>query len=85
MRMLALLIVASGACLVLAGCAAPVGPPSEPSVPPPEPRTMPGVVKGRVKTRWLAPFVSVTTRSLGGKGTTTVQWFRPIAKLVLLT
>jgi hypothetical protein len=53
----------------------------EPSVPPPEPRTLPGVVKARVKTRWLAPYVSVTTRSLGGKGTTTVQWFTPDGKL----
>src|SRR4051794_39515065 len=72
--MLALLMVASGAWLVLTALAAP-------AVPPPEPRNLPGEVKGRVRTRWLAPFVSVTTRSLGPVGTTTVQWFTPDGKL----
>jgi hypothetical protein len=42
---------------------------------------MPGQVKGRVQTRWLAPDVSVTTRSIGTGSTVTVQWFTPEGKL----
>jgi hypothetical protein len=34
-----------------------------------------------VRTRWLAPYVSVTTRSIGSGSTTTVQWFTPEGKL----
>ncbi|HEV3259878.1 MAG TPA: hypothetical protein VG013_23625 [Gemmataceae bacterium] len=49
--------------------------------PPPEPRNMPGDGKGRVQTRWLAPSVSVTTRSVAAERMTLVQWFTPQGKL----
>ena len=42
--------------------------------PPPGPRDMPGDVKGEVKARWVAPYVSVTTRSVGAGRLTAVQW-----------
>jgi hypothetical protein len=82
MKTFALLIVALGVWLVIAGCTASAVPPPGRSLPPPEPRNLPGQVKGRVKTRWLAPFVNVTTRSIGQSSTTTVQWFIPDGKMV---
>jgi hypothetical protein len=38
---------------------------------------MPGEVKGQVKTRWLAPYVCATNRSIAGQRTTSVEWFGP--------
>ncbi|HVS36810.1 MAG TPA: hypothetical protein VMS17_14715 [Gemmataceae bacterium] len=65
--------------------AAPPATPSEASipgsVPPPAPRIMPGEVQGRVQSRWLAPYVSVTTRSVGATAATSVQWLTPEGKL----
>src|SRR5262249_56441625 len=78
------LIVTWGAWLVFAGCTLPLSSVlSRPFPPPaPEPRELPGEVKGRrLKTWWLAPYVSVTTRSIGKAGTTTVQWFTPDVKV----
>ncbi len=76
MRHHVLVVVAVG-LLVAAGAIAPAKPPPGP------PRTLPGALKGRVETRWLAPLVSVTRRTVGvgagaGAGaTTTVQWLAP--------
>ncbi len=43
--------------------------------PPPLPRTVPGVEKGRIETRWLAPYVATTTEQVGSSRTTSVRWF----------
>ena len=67
MRLPVLVTVAAAACSVPAA--------RGPAGPPPAPRTMPGDVKGEVRTRWLAPYVSVSTRSIGTSSTTIVQWF----------
>jgi hypothetical protein len=72
MRMQGLLISLVALNPLLAGAAA---------VPPPPPRTLPGEVRGEMKARWLAPFVSISTRSLAGTRTTTIQWFRPDGQL----
>jgi hypothetical protein len=48
---------------------------------PPPPRNMPGDVKGRMQTRWLAPSVSLTTRSVATEQMTLVRWFTPEGKL----
>lgn len=55
--------------LALLATLAPAGPP------PPPPRIMPGSRKGKVSTRWLAPYVSVTRRTVGNESALTVQWF----------
>src|SRR5262249_40192622 len=49
--------------------------------PPPAPRTSPGAVKGKIETRWLGPYVSVTRRSVGAGGATTVRWYDSDGKL----
>lgn len=55
--------------LLAASVFAPAGPP------PPEPRNMPGELKGRIKTWWVAPYVSATTHTIGSNQATTVRWF----------
>ncbi len=62
--------------LVVIGCArgATAGPPEVM-------RDMPGTVAGRVKTWWLDPLVSVTTRSIGPDRWTAIDWFDGTGKL----
>lgn len=74
MRAVRLLAFLSAGCMPLAAVAL-AGPP------PPPPRTMPGEVKGQVRTRWLAPYTSVTTRSVGPNRFQTVQWYSPDGKV----
>jgi hypothetical protein len=49
--------------------------------PPPEARTMPGTVKGWLKSRWLAPYVSVTRQTAGATHLTTVRWLTETGEL----
>jgi hypothetical protein len=44
-------------------------------------RDMPGKVEGRIKTEWLDPFVSATTRSIGPDRWTAIDWFETNGKL----
>ncbi len=49
--------------------------------PPPSPVTMPGHLTNTVRTRWLAPYVTVTSTSVGGTGNTSVRWLTPDGKV----
>src|SRR5262245_35478072 len=50
--------------------------------PPPPPRTMPGDVKASIQTRWLAPYVSATHRTIGAGSVLSVQWFGRDGKIL---
>jgi hypothetical protein len=67
--------VLAGLCLLLIHAVVPAGPP------PPAPRNMPGEVKGELKTRWLAPFVSAGTRRVGPARATEVRWYTDEGKV----
>jgi hypothetical protein len=65
-----------GLWLLLTTSAAPAWPP------PASPRPLPGPVKGRVTTRWLAPYVSATNQWAGTTQQTTVRWLDEDGKLL---
>lgn len=52
--------------------------PSATAVPPPPPRgSLPGSTIGKLKSRWLAPYVCATTERVGEASETRVRWFNP--------
>ncbi|MHC4201200.1 MAG: hypothetical protein ACYSU0_14515 [Planctomycetota bacterium] len=52
------------------------------SRPPPPPITMPGDVRGRLYSRWLAPYVQTTEMWIGRASRRSVLWFSPEGKLL---
>ncbi len=50
--------------------------------PPPLRKTLPGLSQGRVESRWLAPYVLVTTERIGSNATTNVRWFSADGRVV---
>ena len=50
--------------------------------PPARVRTLPGVEKGQLESRWLSPYVLVRTERIGSASTTSVRWFKENGKLI---
>lgn len=50
--------------------------------PPAVSQRLPGVTKGELETRWIAPYVRATTEQVGSRWTTSVRWFDPDGKVV---
>ena len=50
--------------------------------PPPPPRRSPGSVKGRIRARWLAPYVFAVSGTVGKTPITTVRWFNEKGEVV---
>jgi hypothetical protein len=49
--------------------------------PAPQPITIPGIIIGRIRTRWIAPNVSITHRVSRDANTTSVTWFDASGKV----